>query len=303
MLNVNTSRPSSFALAAAALLLACTTVAAQDSAAPTKTRPAAAVEVAAVEKADAAAPRPADVREDSATPKEDAANIVGLEGQRIAFDLTASRLAAPERAAKGATKDPLFVSDKFEWQTGAEPQGDSQSQDSAPPPLTPKQKMRRAARNAFLNPVGYGTTIIGAAITEYTEDDLPHKTKGDRFADFATRFTIRFTTRATNTLLGGGVFPILFKQDPRYHPSTSKNFVKRAAYAASRVFVTRDDDGNLEPNVSRWAGSLASSAIANAYEQSTPGRDRIGTDATFRRFAASFTSGMLTNIIREFVKL
>ncbi|HEX6622877.1 MAG TPA: hypothetical protein VF064_04145, partial [Pyrinomonadaceae bacterium] len=139
------------------------------------------------------------------------------------------------------------------------------------------------------------------AITEYTEDDLPHKTNEDRFADFASRWAIRFTSRATNTLLGGGVYPVLFKQDPRYRPSESKNIFKRALHAASRVFVTDDDDGNLEPNVSRWAGSLTSSAIANLYEQSTPGRDRIGTDATFRRFGSSFTSGMVNNIIREFL--
>ncbi|HZB46897.1 MAG TPA: hypothetical protein VE360_16690, partial [Pyrinomonadaceae bacterium] len=214
---------------------------------------------------------------------------------RFEFDTSDARAAGLERAA---TERPLFVSDKFKWQNGPQT---APSPQPTRTPLTPEEKMKRAARNAFLSPAGYATTAFSAAITEYTEDDLPHKTNEDRFADFASRWAIRFTSRATNTLLGGGVYPVLFKQDPRYRPSSSKNIFKRALHAASRVFVTDDDDGNLEPNYSRWAGSLSSSAIANLYEQSTPGRDRIGTDATFRRFGSSFTSGMVNNIIREFL--
>jgi hypothetical protein len=65
--------------------------------------------------------------------------------------------------------------------------------------------------------------------------------------------------------------------------------------------VTRGDNGNLQPNFSRFAGSLTASAIQNAWERSTPGHDRIGTDATFRRFARSFPNDMLSNVVREFL--
>lgn len=289
MFKVNTPKLFSFVLLAAALLFASATVVAQESPAPKQeAQPAAVV---AAETADAVAPKPDALEVAAAKPEAPA--------PRVEFDLTAARLAAIDRAAK--TDEPLlFVSDRFEWQQNPDPQATPTPQPTRTP-LTPEQKMRRAAKNAFLSPVGYGTTIFSAAITEYTEDDLPHKTTEDRFADFASRFAIRFTTRATNTIFGQGVYAVAFKQDPRYYPSKSKNLFKRAAYAASRVFVTYDDDGNLEPNYSRWAGSLTSSAIANLYEQSTPGRDRIGTDATFRRFGSSFTSGMINNIIREFI--
>lgn len=279
MFKAYTPKVSAYALALAALLLACGSAFAQD--AQPKAEPHAATQTNAPE-----------VVSDAAQSKE-----VPSSGARIEFETRAERAA---ELAKATTETPLFVSDRFEWETNPGPQA-SPTPQSTFTPLTPGQKMRRAGRNAFLSPVGYGTTIFSAAITEYTEDDLPHKTTEDRFADFASRFAIRFTTRATNTLLGQGVYAIAFKQDPRYHPSKSKNLFKRAAYAASRVFVTYDDDGNSEPNVSRWAGALSSSALANLYEQSTPGRDRIGTDATFRRFGASFTSGMINNIIREFI--
>ncbi|HEX5706648.1 MAG TPA: hypothetical protein VFX96_05100 [Pyrinomonadaceae bacterium] len=169
-------------------------------------------------------------------------------------------------------------------------------------PLTPGQKMRRAARNAFLSPTGYLRTAISATITEATEEDLPHKDTDDRVADGLSRFAIKFSSRATRTLLGSGVYPVLFKQDPRYERSTSKNIARRALHAASRVFVTRGDGGGLQPNYSRFAGAFSASALSNLWEQSTPGRDRIGWDATARRFVSSFPDDMLNNILfREFL--
>lgn len=251
------------------LLFACGSIAAQESVAPPQppmTAQAAALHtLASTEKSGA---------------REVAAKVETLNG-------------------RDAAKPELAASENFAWQN-------EQNQPAAQPnpvaPLTGGEKMNRAFKSAFLSPAPYLTTGVSAAITEATEDDLPHKDTEDRVADFGSRWAIRFTTRTTQTLLASGVFPILFKQDPRYYPSGRKNVFKRALYAASRVFVIKDDDGNLEPNYSRWAGAFAASGIANIYEQSTPGRDRIGADATLRRFGSSFTSGMINNIIfREFL--
>ena len=154
--------------------------------------------------------------------------------------------------------------------------------------LTPGGKMRRAFKKAFLSPGGYLRTGISAAITQATEEDQPHKTTEDKFADGLSRFAIKTGTRYTRTVLGSGIFPVLFRQDPRYDRSEKKGFGARVLHAVSRVFVTRGDNGSLQPNYSRWAGSLSASALSNLWERSTPGRDRIGVDATFKRFGASF---------------
>jgi len=167
-------------------------------------------------------------------------------------------------------------------------------------PLTPSQKMRRAFKSAFLSPQAYLLTGASAAITEAGEDDLPHKETDDRVADGLSRFAIRFGRRATNNLLGG-VYASLFRQEPRYERAGDKNFGKRALHAASRVFVTRGDDGKHQPNYSRFAGQLSASALSNLWEQSTPGHDRIGTDATFRRFGNSFLTGAIFNVLNEFM--
>jgi hypothetical protein len=188
--------------------------------------------------------------------------------------------------------------------SGDEQQPSQQTQPQAQPytPLSSDAKMKRAFRNAFLNPEGYARSAIAAAITEWGEDDLPHKTTEDRVADGLSRFAIKFSTRATRTLLGSGVYASLFKQDPRYERSKSKNVGRRALHAMSRVFVTRGDNGRLQPNYSRWAGSLSASALSNLWQQSTPGHDRIGVDATFRRFGTSFiTDAWQTAVFAEFL--
>jgi hypothetical protein len=160
--------------------------------------------------------------------------------------------------------------------------------------------MRRAFKSAFLSPQAYALPLVSAIITEAGEDDLPHKETEDRVADGLSRFAIKFGRRSTNNLLGGGVYASLFRQDPRYERAGDKSAGARVLHAASRVFVTRGDNGKLQPNYSRFAGQLSSSALSNLWEQSTPGHDRIGTDATFRRFGTSFVTGMVFNVLREF---
>ena len=169
------------------------------------------------------------------------------------------------------------------------------------PPLTPEEKMRRAAKNAFLSPGGVARVAFSSILTQWGEDTQPHKTTEDEVADGASRFAINYGRRATRTLLGSGVFPILFRQDPRYERAEEgTGAAARAGWAVSRVFVTRGDSGRHQPNVSNWAGSLSSSAISNLWERSTPRHDRIGTDATFKRFANTFLNDAINNLIREF---
>ena len=170
-----------------------------------------------------------------------------------------------------------------------------------PTTLTAGEKMESAARSAFLNPLNYATTGAGAAITEWRERDLPHKDNGDRFADGLSRFAINFATGTTSTMLGSGVYPVLFKQDPRYFPSGKQGFGPRTAYAVSRVFVTRGDNGRQQPNYSRLAGNFSASALANIWEQNTPGSNRTGTRPTLRRFGTSIGSNMISNLVlKEF---
>jgi hypothetical protein len=184
--------------------------------------------------------------------------------------------------------------DASSWQDPQDPQTSSAPK---PVPLTPGEKMERAFRRAFLSPVPYATSAFSAIITQLGEDDLPHKTTGDKVADGLTRMAINFGRSATRTVFTGGVYASLFKQDPRYDRSRGKGIGGKVLHGLSRVFVTRDDDWNIEPNYSRFAGNFTASALSNAWERSTPGHDRIGWDATFRRFGRMFLNDAITNIL------
>jgi hypothetical protein len=187
-------------------------------------------------------------------------------------------------------------------QTTQDPGAQSpQAQPTPYVPLTSGQKMRRAFRAAFLSPQGYALSAFRATLTQAGEDELPDKDFEDEFGDWAARFGRNVANRAARNIFASGVYPVLFKQDPRYERATKKGLLNRTAHAASRVFVTRGDDGDLEPNVSRAAGVLTANALSNIWERSTPGHDRRGVDATFRRFAMSFPTDMAYNVLREFL--
>lgn len=184
------------------------------------------------------------------------------------------------------------------WQ---EPGGQTSAAAPVYTPLTPGQKMRRAFKGAFLSPQGYALSAFRAVLTQAGEDELPDKDFEDEFGDWASRFARNVANRSARTLLASGVYAVAFKQDPRYERAPKKGLMRRTAHAASRVFVTRGDNGRLQPNVSRLAGLATASALQNIWERSTPGHDRRGTDATLRRIAMSFPNDMVYNVLREFL--
>ncbi|HEY0100671.1 MAG TPA: hypothetical protein VGB76_17120 [Pyrinomonadaceae bacterium] len=247
--------------------------------------------------------------EQSSVVNGDAAKRPGVElldaRKRTSFTSQhASLISSPRELKTGAARSFAFdanarsSSDSFANQTN--PGG--QAATATYTPLTSNQKMRRAFRSAFLTPQAYALPFASAVLTEWGEEDLPHKDTDDRVADGLSRFAIKFGRRSTTVLLSNGVYASLFKQDPRYERADrTRGVAARALHAASRVFITRGDNGRHQPNYSRFAGQLSGSALSNLWEQSTPGRDRIGTDATFRRFGMSFVTGALSNVIREFL--
>ncbi|HKG12480.1 MAG TPA: hypothetical protein VKB12_04050 [Pyrinomonadaceae bacterium] len=210
---------------------------------------------------------------------------------------TTTAAASTSPVAEAAQDKPAGQQTRQPTQTG----GTTKQSPDLPAPLTAREKVGRAFRGALLSPVPYAVSAFNAGITQLGEDRLPHKDNGDEVADWGSRTARVFATRTTSTVFIRGIYPALFKQDPRYEPSRSKKLGPRVAHAIGRVFVTRDDDGNLEPNYSRFAGAMTGSALANVWERSTPGHDRIGADATLVRFGRSFLSAAIGNVVlREF---
>jgi hypothetical protein len=223
----------------------------------------------------------------------------------VMFICSAVRMNAQTQAPTNAqttradnTQSAITASSAATTKQGATARSASQTNFA---PLTADEKLRRAFKAAFFSPRPYAFAAVGAAITESREQHQPQKNNSDRFADGLSRFAINFATGSTSTLLGSGVYPAVFKQDPRYYPSNKQGFGARAAYAASRVFVTRGDNGESQPNYSWLGGSLTADALANIWERNTPGHTRIGVRPTFTRFGTGVGLQVMSNIVfKEF---
>lgn len=98
------------------------------------------------------------------------------------------------------------------------------------------------------------------------------------------------------SVLGDAFFPVVLKQDPRYFREGSGSTGHRVGYALTRVFVTRGDSGNEQPNASAWLGALSGAAMSNAYY---PDPDRTA-GKTFARAGESLAIDAGVNILKEF---
>lgn len=150
--------------------------------------------------------------------------------------------------------------------------------------MTAKEKLQYGLYQTFLTPGAYLGPAINAYFVERRDVKALGKTGEDKFADGLSRFGRAFATRSSAELLGAGVFPALFKQNPIYVRSGKQGFMARAGYAASRALVTSGDNGKTQPNFSRLLGNLTSASMANLYERDTvKRRDRFGRVAEFNR--------------------
>lgn len=174
-------------------------------------------------------------------------------------------------------------------------------------PLTAAQKVKFGARTAFLNPGAYIGPAFGAYFTEQNELRVPAKTREDYFADGLSFYARSFGRQAMANFFASGLYPALFRQDPRYYASPKSGVGARLLYAGSRTLLTRNDAGKMQFNYSKLAGFLTSTTLANAYERDTAkARDtqgrvislyqRTGTSATFRNFGFLVVGDVIENV-------
>jgi hypothetical protein len=100
----------------------------------------------------------------------------------------------------------------------------------------------------------------------------------------------------SSTSLGKYLDPPLFKQDAHYYASTSSSFMGRASFAASRIFITRDDSGKGRLNTRYFLGVLTSVASSTARR---PYWAR-STSATLNNFGSTIGNDAGMNVFHEF---
>lgn len=158
--------------------------------------------------------------------------------------------------------------------------------------ISTREKFRLSAEDAF-DPYGFASAGVNAAAEQAADD---HPQYGQGVAGFGKRYGADFADEATSELLGGGVYPALFHQDPRYFRMEHGSIWKRSLYALTRSFWTRDDIGELEFNGSSVLGDYSAAALSNLYY---PAADRT-YGQTLQRGSILLLEDSAFNLLKEF---
>jgi hypothetical protein len=159
-------------------------------------------------------------------------------------------------------------------------------------PLTNNEKLHYWVSRTYAP-----STFIGAGV-----DTVFTRATGDfRYCCGATAWGQQYAAivmdKQTRMFFGRYFFPTLLNQDPRYLPKREGNVFARGWYAATRVLVTRNDEGRNVPNTSEMLSVAFSKALCNAYY---PERDRT-FGSTASRIYGTLQSDAIDNLLTEFM--
>ena len=142
------------------------------------------------------------------------------------------------------------------------------------------------------SPLTLGAVAINVRVMREEEE---HFAPGTR-PSFTTLYRDAVLQKESSVFFGKYLYPMLLRQDPRYHPSTSDSIMGRTTYAASRVLITRNDSGKRTLNTSYLLGVLTSAAVATAYR---PYWARSAS-TTFKDLGSTIGSDAGINVFHEF---
>ena len=139
-------------------------------------------------------------------------------------------------------------------------------------PLSQGDKVTFALRQS-VSPFTFLSVVISATYSQGV-DSAPHYGQG--WAPYGQRIGAAAARNTVQTLAGQAVFAPLFHDDPRYYQlGRGHKLVNRAVYAATRVLVTRNDNGQQRVNIPLLGGYAVAAGVNNAFY---PERDRGGKE-------------------------
>ena len=142
-------------------------------------------------------------------------------------------------------------------------------------PLNTRQKFRLSLK-ATLDPVAFITPAIVAAF-EQADDTYPGWSTDT--AGYFKRYWADFGDAFVGRNLGSGLFPTIFKQDPRYfYMGPSQPLKRRLWHAISAGIIARGDNGHLQPNYSHILGNASAGALSSVYHPASNSAQSLAAD-------------------------
>lgn len=159
-------------------------------------------------------------------------------------------------------------------------------------PLTPSQKFTLFVRNS-VHPVTFVLAAWDAGLAQAVDND---PTFGQGAEGYGRRYGAALADRVSDDFFHTFVFPVVFRQDPRYYRQSYGSTRSRLRHAVAHVFVARSDRGGTMFNYSEWLGTASAVALSNTYH---PGHDR-GFGPASAHVAIDIGTDAGLDILREF---
>jgi hypothetical protein len=159
-------------------------------------------------------------------------------------------------------------------------------------PLTSRQKLDHFVRYSY-SPYTMFNVLYNAGYAQATGDPADY---GGGMEGFGKRVGASLASTEAGSFFGMYLFPVLLHQDPRYFPMRDGHAVRRGWNAASRLLVTRADDGHRTVNSSGLLAIAFNEALKNAYLPEA----RRGAGDTFVRMLGSAQGVAGSYVLQEF---
>jgi hypothetical protein len=159
-------------------------------------------------------------------------------------------------------------------------------------PITTKAKFTIAFKDSVDYPV-YFTTAFFAGVSAFQGSD--DEVYGGGVKGFAHRVGISYVDQVVGNFFPEAIAPTLFHLDPRYFRKGTGTVKSRLWYAVNRIFVCRNDHGNLSFNANELVGNTMAASVAMTYHV----HERTAGDAAYQ-FSNYVESDMVGQVIKEF---
>jgi hypothetical protein len=126
------------------------------------------------------------------------------------------------------------------------------------PPMTSKEKFKVTARGV-LDPFEFVVTGFVAGLNQAADSNPSY---GQGMQGYALRYGTAYGDNFIENFMSAAIFPSLLHQDPRFYQLGHGGFLRRTAHALGRVFITRSDSGETQPNYSELAGAFGAAALS-----------------------------------------
>lgn len=137
------------------------------------------------------------------------------------------------------------------------------------------------------------TAAFDAGVDQATNSD---PTFGLGAKGYAKRFAADYTDWESGRFFKQFLYPVIFREDPRYYRLGQGPTGRRLIHGATHVFVAHHPDTTHMFNYSEWLGSASSIALSNLYH---PGnRLTTGEMASGMGFLVGIDAGF--DVLREF---